>query len=340
MLKMNQILYIGNNLRKKNANVTFMSTLGPLLEDEGFLLDYASSKPNKVARLLDMLFSVVRIGRHKDVVLIDTYGTQNFYYALLVSQMCRVLNIGYISILHGGTLPLRLEKSPKMSNWIFKNSRFNVAPSKYFKTIFEHYGFNNIRYIPNTIEIKNYSFLKRNYDAPKILWVRSFSEMYNPSMAIKVLKCLKDSKIDSKLCMVGPDSDGSLDNTKDLANELNLDVKFTGKLSKQDWIKLSEDYNIFINTTNIDNTPVSVIEAMALGLPIVSTNVGGIPYLIENKKHGILVEKNNVDAMADAILSLFNNPIQREIMIANARNLAETFDWQRVKTQWNEILQN
>jgi glycosyltransferase involved in cell wall biosynthesis len=317
-----------------------MSTLGPLLENEGYVLSYASSKLNKIARLLDMLSSVFSYRGRIDVVLIDTYGTQNFYYALLVSQMCRLLRLPYIPILHGGTLPLRLKTTPKMSDLIFRNSKFNVAPSLYFKYIFEDHGYTNIKYIPNTIEIKNYVCLQRIYITPKLLWVRSFSEMYNPIMAVKVLKFLKDAGLEAELCMVGPDSDGSQNQVKQLAKDLNIQVTFTGKLTKKEWIILSKLYTVFINTTNIDNTPVSVIEAMALGLPIVSTNVGGIPFLIENKKHGILVKKNDVDAMAEAILYLYNNSTQRDIMITNARELAETFDWHRVKMQWNEILQN
>lgn len=316
-----------------------MSTLGPLLEREGHSLHYASSKTNKVFRLLDMLYTVFR-KRTSDLVLIDTYGTQNFYFALLVSQLCRIMRLPYIPILHGGTLPLRLLNNPRLCDLIFQNSKVNVAPSKYFKQIFESHGYTNIKYIPNTIEIENYAFSQRHYEHPNILWVRSFSEIYNPELAVKVLKCLKDSKVESTLCMVGPDSDGSMNTVMKLANELHVEVKFTGKLTKQEWTELSEDYNVFINTTNIDNTPISVIEAMALGIPIVSTNVGGIPYLIEDGLNGTLVEKNNSEAMAHSILNLFENAVKRDLMVLNARKLSETFDWNHVKNQWNEILKN
>ena len=316
-----------------------MATLGPLLESEGYTMHYASSKTNKVSRLLDMLYSVVR-KRRSDIVLIDTYGTQNFYFALIISQLCRLMRLPYITILHGGTLPLRLQNNPKLCNLIFKNSKFNVAPSKFFKVIFENHGYSNIKYIPNTIEIKNYVFSKRDYSKPNILWVRSFSEIYNPEMAVRVLKSLKDSKVEATLCMVGPDTDGSMNKVKELAKELYVDVKFTGKLTKQEWTELSEDYNVFINTTNIDNTPISVIEAMALGIPIVSTNVGGIPYLIEDGLNGTLVEKNNSDAMAKSIINLFENSEKRDLMVLNARKLSETFDWYQVKNQWNQILKN
>jgi len=101
------------------------------------------------------------------------------------------------------------------------------------------------------------------------------------------------------LCMVGPDKDETLNKAKKLATTLNIrnSITFTGVLKKEDWHKLSNNYDIFINTTNVDNMPVSIIEAMALGFPIVSTNVGGLPYLIDNKIDGLLVTPNNEKAM-------------------------------------------
>lgn len=315
-----------------------MGTLGPLLELEGYDVRYASSKPRKLMRLLDMLMSVFKHQKKVDVVLIDTYSTQNFYYALLVSQLCRLLKLSYIPILHGGNLPNRLKSHPRLSRWIFNHSTINVAPSSYLKEQFEAHGFRNIKYIPNTIDIVNYPFKTRDYVAPRLLWVRSFVQLYHPKMAVAVLKSLDTLGFKATLCMVGPDADGSMKEVKQLAEELNVHVIFTGKLLKQEWISLSEDYNFFINTTNVDNTPVSVIEAMALGLPIVSTNVGGMPFLITHGETGLLVEKGNVDAMVAAIVWLFKQTQEREQLIFKARELAETFDWQRVKMQWNEIL--
>lgn len=317
-----------------------MRTLGPLLEQQGYKLYYSSSNPNKWCRLMEMIYSVIRYFRKVEVVIIDTYSTQNFYYALLISQLCRLLGIPYIPILHGGNLTERLKMNPKLSTLIFKNAKINISPSQFLKKSFETYGYLNVKYIPNVIELSNYGFIKRDFPKPKLLWVRSFSSIYNPFLAIEVLKMIRGLGLDASLCMVGPDSDGSLGEVKKFAETLGVEVRFTGKVTKLDWIKISEDYNVFINTTNVDNTPVSIIEAMALGLPIVSTNVGGIPYLMQNKIHGLLVEKENVEAMVDAIVDLFKEEDNRQNMVLNARKLAETFDWERVKTQWNEILQN
>jgi glycosyltransferase involved in cell wall biosynthesis len=138
--------------------------------------------------------------------------------------------------------------------------------------------------------------------------------------------------------MVGPDKENLIDDCKKYTSELNVDVKFTGKLAKEEWVELSKDYNVFINTTHFDNTPISVIEAMALGLPIVSTNVGGIPFLISDKENGLLIADNDTEGMTNAILEIFNNEILREKITINARNTVESFDWNVIKQKWFEIL--
>jgi glycosyltransferase involved in cell wall biosynthesis len=337
---MKRLHYIGNKLYNSKSNVTSIEILGALFEKEGYNVSYASSKNNIALRLCDMIISTIKYRKEIDYILIDTYSTLNFYYALVISQIARFLKIPFIPILRGGDMQIRLKTSDNMCKLIFNYAHLCIVPSKFLKESLESYGYENVKYIPNTIEIKNYQFMKRDFIAPKLLWVRSFSKIYNPLMAVKVLRNLEDSGVEATLCMVGPDSDGTLAEIENLAKQLNVDVKITGKLTKQQWIALSEDYNVFINTTNIDNTPISVIEAMALGLPIVSTNVGGIPYLIENEIHGLLVERDNTEAMSKAIRSLFNEPLKREIIISNARKLAESFDWAEARTAWNETLQN
>ena len=338
MLLMKNVLYIGNKLNNKTSNLSGIQTLGPLLENEGVSVQYSSSKLNKLLRLLDMVWSCFKLSKQVDVVLIDTYSTQNFYFAFLVSQLCRTLNLDYIPILHGGNLPMRLKSSPKMSKMIFKNAKYNVSPSGYLKSAFQTYGYTNILHIPNTLKIKGYPFLLKTYDTPRLLWVRSFSEIYNPQLAVKVLSALKKVYPNAQLCMVGPDADGSRKNVENLAKDLNVTIKFTGKLKKKEWIELSKDYNVFINTTNFDNTPVSVIEAMALGLPVVSTNVGGMPYLIEHDVDGILVAPNEPQVMSSEIISIINNSERRTVLVENARKKAEKFDWNHIKLLWFKAL--
>jgi glycosyltransferase involved in cell wall biosynthesis len=327
------LLYIGNKLSKHGVTPTTIEILGPLLEQEGFRMTYSSSKINQLQRLISMLWSVLQ-NRKADCVLIDTYSTTNFWYTFAISQLCRLLKLKYIPILHGGNLPFRLKKNPKICNMIFNNSYHNVSPSNYLLEKFKEQGFDNLIHIPNTIEIENYTFQERKKATPNLLWVRSFAKIYNPLMAVEVFSLIKKKYPEATLCMVGPEKDGSLLEAKQKAKDLKLDVIFTGKLSKQDWIFKSQEFDIFINTTHFDNMPVSVVEAMSLGLAVVSTNVGGIPHLLEDKKEGLLVQDNDINEMVSAIEEIIENPDLFLSITNHARIKAESFNWECLKHNW------
>ncbi len=221
--------------------------------------------------------------------------------------------------------------------FLFNNAHINVSPSHYLQEVFLQFGYKNVVCIPNSIEIKNYQFNQRPVK-PNLLWVRSFAEIYNPLLALQVYKKLLHQYPDATLSMVGPEKDGSLARCKKYTKEHHLPVEFTGKLSKQEWIEHSKGFSIFINTTNFDNTPVSVIEAMALGLPVVTTNVGGIPYLLKENEDALLVQPNSETAFIEALETLLNEPQTVALLTKNARKKAESFDWEKVKCQWFDIL--
>jgi glycosyltransferase involved in cell wall biosynthesis len=335
---MKNLLYIGNKLSKQGFNQTTIETLSPLLLQEGFNVNSTSSKKNYFLRMLDMWFCVLKYYK-SDFAIIDTYSTSSFWYAFTTSQLCRLLKMKYIPFLHGGNLPNRLQSNPKLCKMIFDNAYVNVAPSHYLKESFKEKGYINVTYIPNTIQINKYPFKERNAGEPKLLWVRAFASIYNPLMAIRVYKKVLEKFPNATLCMVGPDKDGSMKACKAVAQELGLNVRFTGKLSKKEWISLSSEYSIFINTTHFDNMPVSVIEAMGLGLAVVSTNVGGIPFLLAHNKDALLVPDSDVSKMVDAIEDLVVQPLLYQTLISDARQKAVSFDWEFVKEKWIKVLQ-
>ncbi|WP_347175232.1 glycosyltransferase family 4 protein [Polaribacter uvawellassae] len=337
-MKKNSILYVGNDLVKKTNYNTSMAVLTKLLCKEGFYVLKTSKKQNKILRLSDMCFYVLKNIKKVDYILIDTFSTSNFYFAFFTSQIARLFKLKYIPILRGGDLPNRLDNSIKLSKMIFKNSYFNIAPSGYLEYEFNQRGYMT-KFIPNILEIDNYIYKERKIISPKILWVRAFKELYNPKLAIKVLSIIKEKYPNAKLCMVGPNNDESFTETQKLVTTLSLDnsVEFTGVLPKEEWHKKAIDFDLFINTTNFDNTPVSVMEAMALGLVVISTNVGGLPYLINNKVDGFLVDKDDEVTMSDVIITLLEHQNHLEI-VKNARKKAESFGWNIVKHEWLSIL--
>ncbi len=334
---MKNLLYIGNKLSAHGFSPTTVETLAPLLAREGFSVRSVSDQKNKMLRFADMLFSIWKNRKTTDFVLIDTYSTTNFWYAFYCAKLCDFLKIKYIPILHGGNLPQRLKTHPKQCGVLFGKAYKNVAPSGYLFAFFSE-KFTQTVSIPNTVSIENYHFKERKNFSPNLLWVRSFASIYNPKMAIEVLSLLQKKYPEASLCMVGPEKDGSLQTTKNHAKELGLPVTFTGKLTQKEWAKLSEEYDFFINTTHFDNLPVSLIESMLLGLPVISTNVGGIPYLIEDGKTGLLVADNDVMVMVEKISFLIENQqVAREIA-ENAKEKASNFSWQNVKEEWLKIL--
>jgi glycosyltransferase involved in cell wall biosynthesis len=155
-------------------------------------------------------------------------------------------------------------------------------------------------------------------------------------MAVEIVLILKQTYPNVKLQMVGPDKDGSMGRCQALVKKyaLEQDVFFLGLLSKPDWHQISQESNIFFNTTNFDNMPVSVVEAMALGIPVVSTNVGGLPYLITQDENGVLVPPSEALAMADAIKRVAGSAVLTNTLSTNGRAFAEDLDWSQVKQRW------
>src|SRR5690606_2312187 len=196
-----------------------------------------------------------------------------------------------------------------MSKMLFKAAAINVSPSSYLKKAFEKEGF-KVECISNSINISDYPYRTRSSLSPKLLYVRAFQKLYNPVLAVQILKEILVRYPEATLCMVGPDKDGSLELVRREVSSLGLAGRVTlhGKLSKKEWVALSDEYDFFINTTNYDNMPVSVMEAMALGMVVISTNVGGVPALINHEENGILVEPNQTRGFVDWIYRLIEDP--------------------------------
>jgi glycosyltransferase involved in cell wall biosynthesis len=332
------ILYAGNILSSHGYTPTFIETLAPKLS-EYYNITSVSDKLSQPLRLMDMVQTFYRLKKNLELVLIDSYSMRAFWFTYALAKLCRNYNIPYAPILRGGGYPERLKSSPSLCREVFGNAYRNISPSLYLKKHFEDAGF-EVDYIPNFIPIENYKFKYRSEVGPRLFWVRSFHEIYNPVMALEVLRSLKESYPEAELCMVGPDKDGTQKKFEDEMNEMRLEdsVKITGKLPKNEWSKLSQNYDIFINTTDFDNHPVSVIEAMALGLPVVSTKVGGLPYLIDDGFDGLLVEPRNSQLFSNSVLSLIRDNELAARLSLNARKKVEEFDWEIVKHKWFDMI--
>jgi len=338
MKEKNQLLFIGNYF----SNTAISYEILNYLRHKGWVVKYTSTKKNRVLRLIDMLFTIVIENKNFQVAHVDVFSGFAFFWALCCVYLLKLFSKAIILTLHGGNLPEFSRKYPFLIRVLFKNANVITVPSRYLLFSMKEY-YPDLFLIPNPINIKKFEFLQRRRIEPNLIWLRAFHEIYNPTLAPKLVAILKKRYPDIKLLMIGADkADGSLQNTKKLSEDLSLTkhIDFIGMISREDVPNWLNKGDILINTTNIDNTPISILEAMAVGLCIISTNVGGIPHLLENEKDALLVPPDNPEDMANAIHRVLSDSELAKNLSINARKKVEKFDWEEIYPLWEKLLRN
>jgi glycosyltransferase involved in cell wall biosynthesis len=194
--------------------------------------------------------------------------------------------------------------------------------------------------VPNPIDAAAYRYRPRAPVQPHLVWVRAFHKIYEPELAVLALGELAGEFPSARLTMIGPDKgDGSLQRTRRVAESRGLGkcVVFHGAAAKSALPELLDGGDVFLNTSRVDNTPVSVLEAMAAGLCIVSTNAGGMPYLLRHEHDALLTPCGSPDKMAAAIRRVLLEPALAKQLSRNARINAETCDWSTILPLWERL---
>jgi glycosyltransferase involved in cell wall biosynthesis len=332
------LCFIGQML---GYNPGYVTTQGQIVADlfaaDGYSVTCSSSRLNRASRLADMMYAVLKNHRSIDVVVIETFSGLSFVAADAVGLICKMLNLPLLMVLHGGNLPEFYKRNPGWVRRVLKRADRLVAPSEFLAKELGGAGF-KVLVVPNVLDIDSYPFRERCSIAPQLIWMRSFHPIYNPEMAVRVLSKLKKSVPNARLIMAGPDK-GSKAQTVQLAEELGLSdsIQFLGFLDHESKIREFGQSDIYINTNRIDNMPVSVLEARALGLPVVATNVGGLPHLIEHEADGLLVESDDPDDMASAIIRLIEDKSLVQRISKSGRQRAELSSWTAIKVKWEEL---
>jgi glycosyltransferase involved in cell wall biosynthesis len=335
------ILLIGNHFRSTKSNVNIWHELPNRLQKIGWETIVTSNKRCRIFRLADMLGTIISKRQGYQIAEVDVFSGPSFLWVELSVIILRIIKKPIILTLRGGNLPVFAEKHSKRVQRVLSSAAAVVAPSAYLQIRLSQFR-KDIRVIPNPIDIKAYPFYHRTQPRRYLVWVRAFHEIYNPSLAPKMLNELLKDWPKAHLIMVGPDKgDGSLQRMLELASKLGVQdhITITGGVPRGEIPNILQKSEIFINTTNIDNTPVSVIEAMACGLPIVTTRVGGIPWLVEDGFDGLLVPPDDPEAIATAIICILSSSKLRTTLSVNARKKAESFDWHVILPQWISLFE-
>jgi glycosyltransferase involved in cell wall biosynthesis len=335
------ITYVGNFLSEHGLNPTYSEALVPKLREQGMAVRPASSFLNPLLRFLDMGTAVWNAPRQRACVILDLCsGPRAFPAAYLVSRFCRLTHKPYIVVLHGGNLPGLLTKSRSRLLSMLRGAERVVSPSKYLADVFADHL--NTEVIPNALSIDDYSFRARTSPQPNFFYLRAFHRNYGPIIAIKAFAIVQQQYPNAHLTMVGPEIDDVLRECESLAAELKLqsNIDFLGRVSKSRIPELGSKCDIFLNPTFVDNTPVSTVEAMAMGMCIVATTAGGLPYLLQDGHTALLVSPGDEVEMATAILRILRNPTLGESLSRNARSMAEQMDWRTVTPRWVDVIQS
>ena len=333
-------IYIAGNFLSSRVGVRGAGEdLAEKLRANGWKVITASSHPGRLKRVLDLLWTAWSRRKSYQIAAVEVYSDHAFRWAELLCIVLRALKKPYVLTLHGGKLPEFAQMNPSRFRNLLFSANAITTPSKYLLQQFAT-NHKNILYLPNGLDLNNYPYPHRTIAHPKLIWLRAFHQIYNPKLAIEMLNKLVVEYPDAHLTMIGPDKgDGSLPEVRQIIEkyDFNSRVSLTGAIPKSQVGQYLSESEIFLNTTNYESFGVSVMEAAACGLCIVTTNAGELPLLWENGVDAIIVPMNDSKAMADAVIRILTEPGLAQKLSTNARKKAENFDWSVILPQWEAL---
>lgn len=207
-----------------------------------------------------------------------------------------------------------------------------VVPSEYLVQVFLKHGF-HAEAIPNYAETESFEFRLRDPLRPVFISNRNFETHYNVESTLKAFRIIQAREPAARLIVVGDGPErGKLHR---IAADLRLaNVEFRGPVPPSAMPLAYQEADIFLNSSTIDNMPLSLLESFAAGLPIVSSDAGGIPFIVEHERTGLLVNVNDEEALAKQALRLLENQgLANRLVTAGRQELAK-YSYEKVVDKW------
>lgn len=207
-----------------------------------------------------------------------------------------------------------------------------VVPSRYLAQVFAAHGYPT-RVIPNVIDVSRFGGTKAAGNGRRLLSVRNLEPIYRVDVLIDAFAILRRSYPDATLTVAGIGSQSAA--LQQRAREQAGDgVQFVGRIEPCDMPDLYRGGDIFLNASVVDNQPVSILEAFASGLPVITTPTGDIAWMVRDGESGVIVAAPDALQFAEAIESLFEDP-QRGVRLARAAAAElEGYTWPAIRSLW------
>jgi glycosyltransferase involved in cell wall biosynthesis len=205
-----------------------------------------------------------------------------------------------------------------------------VVPSGFLRDVFGRYGV-RAEVVPNVVDLTRFRPGLKTSSGSKIIVTRNLEDIYDIPTALRAFAKIRAAVPSARLTVAG--SGPQFAACQRLCRELEIEgsVVFTGRLDNEEIPELYSGADLLLNASLVDNTPISLLEAMASGVPIVSTSAGGIPHLVKDGVTARLVAPRDVDALASAALWVLRNPNQAQSMAAAGLEYVREFTWERVR---------
>ena len=293
-----------------------------------------------------LLFRKEILSINPDIIHVQGY-TRYHYLALTLVKNCHV-----ILTLHANMseelkyrLPPSLKQAislkidPYLERRLLKKADRVIVPSPHMKEYYGDIG-TNIHVIPNGVdfeEIKNICQLEKNIMHPSIFFIGRLEKMKGVDILIRSIPFVASSIPDVHLYIAGSgEEEGEL---KHLVKKLDIEenVTFLGFVSEDEKWSYYKSTDLCVVPSVEEPFGIVLLEAMACGKPEVASNVGGIPYIVEDGKTGLLFECGDVDGMAEKVIALLQNKEMREKMGAAGLERAKEFSWDRIAERTVEL---
>lgn len=249
--------------------------------------------------------------------------------------IARIRGIPVIVNYRGGEADTFFDKSFAWIKPSLRRTDAIIVPSGFLETVFGKRGFPTC-IVPNIIDLSRFSAeigvaapLRAN--TPHIIVTRNLEPIYDNATVLRCFSIVRQAFPAATLTIAGTGPERPA--LEKLAAGLGMAaaVTFTGRVDNEGMAELYRSADIMVNPSLADNMPISVLEALASGVPVVSTDVGGVPYLVEHGKTALLVPVKDPAAMASAILALLNEPARaRQISEAGIASVQQ-YTWPKVR---------
>lgn len=323
-----RILQIANYQEGVGGISVQVQLLRENLRNEGFTCDILSTKGGFLKRIHSVI-TLLRKGNGYDVFHIHACSDRGFLPAVLGVSVGRLMNKQIVLTYHGGGAESFLRRRAGFVKFFLKRVRHNIVLSGFVGEVFDRYG---IQYsiIPNVLESSVNVFKERSVINPRFISIRSLTETYNVECTLRAFRLVQERYPSAELTVLG---DGPLRNSlMGYVNDHSIQhVFFVGQIPNSEIYQYLDKADIMVSSSRFDNMPVSILEGFRAGLLVVASNVGGVPYMIEDGWNGMLFESNNDKRMAERMIEAVEFQDASLRMIENAHCSLEKYRWEHCR---------